>query len=309
MRMGRQGDVDRKRRSCSGSRNGTPAAKGPPPAASPGEAEAEAQLDGALRAAAAAVLVGAAPAPGPSPGLTAMDVAAAADSTEALPASAGPGLGGRAPAATPASVAGAGALPAPAASDVTGQVPGNCPCTKAHVSEACRLDSLKKRPMFPARSPVLEQHRVGQHWDRKDWLAADCARAPKLPALGELDAAALAAQLAALMPCMSTPASARAGSPARAEEATPAHALASATLATAPPATPAAAAQPAGLTLVPGASEWTVQIPAGLIATPAPGGGRVAVSIPKACTTTTLWACPTPGTAYWPAVVRGSQHS
>jgi hypothetical protein len=93
------------------------------------------------------------------------------------------------------------------------------------------------------------------------------------------------------MPCMSTPGSARAGSPARAGEATPARVLASATLATAPPATPAAAAQQAGLTLVPGAGEWTVQIPAGFFATPAPGGGRVAVSIPKACSATTLWAC------------------
>ncbi|KAK9837514.1 hypothetical protein WJX81_008059 [Elliptochloris bilobata] len=117
-------EVDRKRRSCSGSRNGTPAAKGPAPAHSPGDVRLDAQLDSALAAAAAAA---ANPDPTPGPGLQPGE--AAVDPTEVLPESVGQAWGGRAPTATPASGAGSGAAP---------RVPG---CLDA-AALAARLEAL-----------------------------------------------------------------------------------------------------------------------------------------------------------------------
>lgn len=102
-----QAEVDRKRRSCSGSRNGTPAAKGPARAPSPGDQRLDAQLDTALAAAAVAAAAGA-PDQNPTPGSGAAPGggAPALEPTEVLPGSAGQGSGGGAPAVTPASAAG-----------------------------------------------------------------------------------------------------------------------------------------------------------------------------------------------------------
>lgn len=136
MRMGRQGDVDRKRRSCSGSRNGTPAAKGPAPAPSPGEVGLEAQLESALAAAGAAAAAssrsaaleaqlggatcadaaavgteapGSVKAPGRPGSLVGFGSAGsgpAVEPTDLQPCGVGQSVGARAPTATPASAAG-----------------------------------------------------------------------------------------------------------------------------------------------------------------------------------------------------------